>query len=115
VEKERVASWQADWKSRVRIERATGEAEAIRQQGLARAYAQMEIILALSREFQEMVERDVTLSAEFIALRFIEALRQAWTRPGGTLISFEALRTLDYLQHMVRRDYALPSGETGSE
>lgn len=114
VGKERIASWQAVWKSQAQVEKAIGEAEAIRQRGLARAYAQMEIILALTREFQELIERDMALSAEFIALRFIEALRQVWTRPGGMLMSSEAVRTLDYLQNMVRRDYALPRGETGA-
>jgi len=111
VEKEWMANWQAVWKSEVRKERARGEAGAIRERGLARAYAQMEMILALTREFQELVERDMALSAEFIALRFIEALRKAWSHPGGTLMPFEALRTLDYLQRMVRRDYALPAAE----
>jgi hypothetical protein len=115
VARQRMATWQAIWKSEARKEKARGEAEAIRERGLARAYAQMEIIIALTREFQEVVEQDTTLSAEFIALRFIEALRQVWIRPGGTLIPFEALRTLDYLQRIVRRDYALPGGEGGSE
>ncbi|HIE38470.1 MAG TPA: SPFH domain-containing protein [Anaerolineae bacterium] len=114
VREERVVSWQADRRSEARKERARGEAEAIREEGLARAYAQMEIILTLAREFQEVVEHDVALSAEFVALRFIEALRQAWSRPGGALVSLEALRTLDYLQQLVKRVYTLPSGEAKS-
>jgi hypothetical protein len=75
----------------------------------------MEIILTLTREFQELIEHDMTLSAEFVAFRFIEALRQVWTRPGGMVMPSEAVRTLDYLQRMVRRDYVLPRGETGGE
>jgi len=112
VAKERMASWQVAWKSEARKEKARGEAEAIRERGLARAYAQMEMILALTREFQELVERDMALSAEFIALRFIEALRKVWARPGGAAVPIEALHTLDYLQRMVGRDYALPKGGT---
>jgi len=108
VKEERIASWQTAWKTRAWKEEAMGRAEAIREQGLARAYAQMEIILALTREFQELIEHDMTLSAEFVALRFIEALRQAWTRPGGMTMSAEAVRMLDYLQRMVKRDYTLP-------
>ena len=107
VKKERIVSWQAVWKSRVRAEEAKGVAEAIRERGLAHAYAQMEIILALTREFQELVDRDMAMSAEFVALRFIEALRQTWTRPGGMLMSSEAIRTLKYLQRMVKQDYSL--------
>ena len=112
VKHERITSWQAAWKSEARKKEAMGIAEAIRERGLARAYAQMEIILALTREFQELIERDMTLSAEFVALRFIEALRHAWTRPGGMKMSADAVRTLGYLQRMVRREYALPRGET---
>lgn len=115
VEQERVASWQAVWKAQVRKERAKGEAEAIRQQGLARAYAQMEIILSITRELQEVATRDQALSAEFIALRFIEALRQAWARPEGRIVPFEALRTLEYLQAYIKREYALPGPETSDE
>jgi len=115
VKRERIASWQAAWESEARKVKARGEAGAIRQRGLARAYAQMEIILTLTREFQELIEHDMTLSAEFVAFRFIEALRQVWTRPGGMVLPSEAVRTLDYLQRMVRRDYALPRGEPGGQ
>jgi len=115
VKKEWITSWQAIWKSRVRTEEALGMAEGIRERGLARAYAQMEIILALTREFQAAVERGIALPAEFIALRFIEALGQVWTRPGGMLMSTEAVRTLNYLQRAVRQSYALPSGNVGNE
>jgi len=111
VQRERMDTWRVAWKSQARVEKAIGEAEAIRQQGLARAYAQMEIVLTLTREFQELVKRDATLSAEFIALRFIEALRQTWARPGGMIMSSDAIRILDYLQQMVRRDYTLPRGD----
>jgi regulator of protease activity HflC (stomatin/prohibitin superfamily) len=115
VTQERISSWQVAWASRARKEEARGEAEAIRQRGQARAYAQMGVILTLTREFQELVERDETLSAEFVALRFIEALRQAWARPGGIAIPSEAVRTLDYLQRMVRQEYTLPRADTAHE
>ncbi len=115
VKRRRVASWQAVWKSEAQKERAKGEAEAIRERGLARAYAQMEIILALTRGFQDAVEQGTSLSAEFIAMRFIESLRQAWIRSRGAVVPFDAVRTLEYLQHMVKREYALPSGEADQE
>ncbi len=114
VKRGRIASWQAVWKSEARKEEARGEAQAIRERGLARAYAQMEIILALTRGFQEL-DRRTSLSGEFIAMRFIESLREAWTRTKGVVVPSEALRTLDHLQRMVRRDYALTDGETGGE
>ncbi len=110
IEKKRIANWRAIQKVESQIEEAHGEAEAIRERGLARAYAQMEIILSLTREFQEALEKDVALPAEFISLRFIEALRLAWSQPGGAFISSEALRTLDRLQKLVETPDALTSG-----
>jgi hypothetical protein len=115
VKEERITSWQVAWKSEARKKEAMGTAEAIRERGLARAYAQMEIILTLTREFQQLIEQDIALSAEFIGLRFIEALRQALSHPGGAFLPREALRTLDFLQQLIRRDYALPSGDTDKE
>jgi regulator of protease activity HflC (stomatin/prohibitin superfamily) len=114
VKKERIVNWQAAWKSRAQTEQAKGKAEAIRARSQAKTDAQIEMILTLTRGFQELVEHDMSLSAEFIALRFIEALRQAWVRPGGMLISSEAVRTLNYLQRAVRQDYALPKRDTNA-
>jgi len=107
VKKERITSWRADWKSRALTEEARGKAEAIRERGLARAYGQMEIILALMREFQEAVKRGKALPADFVALRFIEVLREVWTRPGGMLMPVQALRMLDDLRKTVTQDPTL--------
>jgi len=115
VKEERVTSWQAAWKSKARTEAAAGMAEAIRERGLARAYAQKEIIMAIARELQRAAERGTALPAEFIALRFVEALRQVWASPGGMIMSSQAVHTMDYLQRMVRQDYALPGGEVDYE
>lgn len=105
VEKERIAHWKTFWKAKAQKEEAKGKAEAIRERGSARAYAQLEIIRALTREFKQVVEQNVALSAELIALRFIEALRQAWSRPDRAFISLEALDTLNRLQDTVKRNF----------
>lgn len=111
VEKIRIANWRAIRKVEAQIEEARGEAEAIRERGSARAYAQLEIILALTREFKQVIEENVALSAELIALRFIEALRQAWSRPDRAFISLEALDTLNRLQNMIKRNFPSPEGD----
>ncbi|MBS3785103.1 MAG: hypothetical protein KGY78_11735, partial [Anaerolineae bacterium] len=104
VEEERIANWQAFWKARAQREEAKGEAAVIREEGSARAYAQLEIILSLTREFRQVFEQNVALSTELIALRFIEALRHAWSRPDRTITSDEALDTLDRLKDTVERN-----------
>jgi hypothetical protein len=115
VKKERIASWQAVWISRARREEALGKAEAIRERGLARAYAQMEIILSLAREFQDAVEREVALPAEIVILRFMESLRQTWSRPESAFVSSQVFRMWQALQenlnHLVGHDRLLPQGE----
>jgi regulator of protease activity HflC (stomatin/prohibitin superfamily) len=115
VTKERIASWQAAWARRIREEEAKGEAEAIRERGWARAYAQMEIILGLAREFQDAVDRDVALPAEILILRFMEALRQIWSRPGAKSVSSQVFKMWQALQkdlnHLVGPDRLLPQGE----
>jgi hypothetical protein len=115
VKKERITSWQATWISQARREEALGKAEAIRERGLARAYAQMEIILSLAREFQDAVEREVALPAEIVILRFMESLRQTWSRPESAFVSSQVFRMWQALQenlnHLVGHDRLLPQGE----
>ena len=120
VKEEWVNSWQAAWASKVRKEEAKGEAEAIREQGLARAYAQTEIILSLAREFQDAVDRNVALPGEIIILRFMEALRQTWSHPGAKSVSsqvfkmWQALR--QDLEHLAGpNQLLLPQGDTGAD
>jgi hypothetical protein len=119
VKKERITSWQAAWVSRAQKEEAMGKAEAIRERGLARAYAQMEIILSLAREFQGAVEREVVLPAEIIILRFMEALRQTWSRAGADSVSSQVSKMWESLQKELQRlvgpDHLLPRGGTGVE
>jgi len=103
VKEERIISWQAAWKSEAQRERAKGKAEAIRQDGLARAYAQMEIILALPREFQDAIKLNVALPAELIILRFIEALRHTWSLPEGPFVSSEVFKMWRDLQQDLRQ------------
>jgi hypothetical protein len=103
VKKERIDSWQAAWKSKARKEEAMGQAEVIRERGLARAYAQMEIILSLAREFQDAVERNVALPAEIIILRFMEALRETWSRPGVASVPSQVFQMWRSLQHDLER------------
>jgi regulator of protease activity HflC (stomatin/prohibitin superfamily) len=115
VKKERITSWQAAWISRARREDALGKAEAIRERGLARAYAQMEIILSLAREFQDAVERKVALPGEIVILRFMESLRQTWSRPASAFVSSQVFKMWQSLQedlnHLVGHDRLLPQGE----
>jgi regulator of protease activity HflC (stomatin/prohibitin superfamily) len=116
VTQERISSWQAAQKGEVRKEHARGEAEAIRERGLARAYAQMEIILSLAREFQDTLDRKVAPPAEIVILRFMEALRQTWSHPQPDSVSTQVFKMWESLQRdlqqLVEPDHLLPKGES---
>ena len=115
VTRERISSWQAAQKSEVRKEHARGEAEAIRERGLARAYAQMEIILSLAREFQDTLNREVAPPAEIVILRFMEALRQTWSHPQSDSVATQVFKMWESLQKDLQQtvitDQLLPSGK----
>jgi regulator of protease activity HflC (stomatin/prohibitin superfamily) len=98
IKAERISNWETRWASRARQEEARGVAEGIRERGLARAYAQLEIILSLAREFQDSVDRGAALPADLIILRFMEALRQTWSQPGGVFASSQLIQTWQALQ-----------------
>lgn len=116
VEKEFVARWRARKKNEALEKQAEGKAEAIRELGHARAYAQLEMVLALTKAFQEVTQRNgASMTAEFVALRFIEALRQMWAQSRGIAMPSEAIHTLDYLQQLVQGDYAPLESEISDE
>jgi regulator of protease activity HflC (stomatin/prohibitin superfamily) len=77
VSEQRVRSWQADWNRRVAVTQAKGEAEALRLKELARAQAQVEMILAISQGLQraEAAERPMSVR-DVIALRCLEVLEE---------------------------------------
>jgi hypothetical protein len=77
----------------------------------------MEIILSLAREFQDAVERDVALPGEIVILRFMESLRQTWSRPASAFVSSQVFKMWqalqEDLQQLVGLNHRLPEGKTG--
>jgi hypothetical protein len=103
VVRQRVASWQASWSRKAVLEHARGEADVIRYMETAKAFAQLQLIQAIVRGFQDLPDSDSTVRSQMIVLRFVEALRQMspGQKAGGSLPLW-ALRTLDRLQQMTR-------------
>jgi regulator of protease activity HflC (stomatin/prohibitin superfamily) len=77
----RIDNWRAEWARRVMVSRGKGEAEAQRLLGQAQAQAQAEIIRTLSRGFEAARAGGKDLTAEVIALRFLEAMEEMVHNP----------------------------------
>ncbi|MBC8255224.1 MAG: SPFH domain-containing protein [Ardenticatenia bacterium] len=97
-----IAAWKAEWDRRMLERRAEGEAEYTAQVETAKAQAQAEMIVDLSRALQSLVADAGALDARLRLLRIIAMLRHAsldpWTQaylPSGTM------RTLTALQDVV--------------
>jgi hypothetical protein len=77
VMNEQINNWQANWQHRILVEKAGGDAEAIRRIKLARARAQLEMIENITRNIEAMHQAGHTNLTEVITLRMIEAMEQA--------------------------------------
>lgn len=77
VSEQRIKTWQADWKRKIIMQRAAGDAEVLRRIKNARARSQIEIIENITRNIQAMRQAGDTELTEIIMLRMIEALEDA--------------------------------------
>jgi hypothetical protein len=77
---QRVGNWQAEWERRITAEIGKGEAEYIRMVESARAQAQAEMIRTISEGFERAGTTE-NISAEVIALRFVETLEKMIKSP----------------------------------
>jgi len=77
---QRIGNWQAEWQRRIAAEIGRGEAESIRMVESARAQAQAEMIRTISEGFERAGATE-SVSAEVVALRFVEALEKMIKSP----------------------------------
>jgi regulator of protease activity HflC (stomatin/prohibitin superfamily) len=105
--------WEAEWRRQVRITEAEGEAEAFRLMELARAKAQMEMIIAITQGFKQMAGSGA-VPGHLIALRFIEALEKMAEDPATKfLLPADVLGTLSRMRDLVDETKALPESTEG--
>jgi regulator of protease activity HflC (stomatin/prohibitin superfamily) len=98
IEAQRRQAWRSLQRADRRVEQARSEADTLLAKQTAYAYAQLEMMLAIDRGFQQLVRRNEALPPYFIALRFLETLRQMASSPGlGPFLPLETMRTLDLL------------------
>jgi hypothetical protein len=76
VERQQIATWQADWQKRSQQTRASGKAEAVLLEQEARAYATASLLTSLAEGLNQSQLHDPDKSRSVVAIRFIGALEE---------------------------------------
>lgn len=109
VKRQWMDAWRVWWEGRARVRKAQAEASAIRTREMAQAYAQVEMIAAISREFQSATG-DESIPIDLITLRFIEVISRMAANPESAIfLPREALQTLDGVRKMIQEAKRAPS------
>ncbi|MCP4427944.1 MAG: hypothetical protein GY803_25955 [Chloroflexi bacterium] len=77
VVSQRIRTWQSEWKRKITLQQAAGDAEAVRRIKQARARAQIEIIENITQNIASVRQTDSADLSSIITLRMIEALEEA--------------------------------------
>jgi regulator of protease activity HflC (stomatin/prohibitin superfamily) len=94
-------TWRALWEGQVRVREAQAEASAIRMREMAHAYAQLEMIAAITREFQATPDTK-SIPIDLIVLRFVEVISRMAANPESAIfLPHEALQTLEGVRKML--------------
>jgi regulator of protease activity HflC (stomatin/prohibitin superfamily) len=78
---QRIKSWRAEWERKIVLQRAAGDAEAVRRIKRARARAQIEILENITQNIANVRQMSGADLSQIITLRMIEALEEAKTSP----------------------------------
>jgi regulator of protease activity HflC (stomatin/prohibitin superfamily) len=102
IKKQWMDSWRVPWEGKVQVRKAQADASAIRMKEMARAYAQVELISAITREFQPKPGTE-SLPTDLITLRFVEVISKMAANPESTIfLPHEALQTLEGVRKMLK-------------
>ncbi len=94
-------TWRVPWEGQVQVRTAQAEASAIRMKEMAQAYAQLELISAVTREFK--ATDDESISIDLIILRFVDVISRMAANPDAVIfLPHEALQTLEGVKRMLQ-------------
>ncbi len=94
-------TWRTPWEGQVQVRTAQAEASAIRMKEMARAYAQLELITAVTREFRPTADESIPIG--LIVLRFVEVISRMAANPDAAIfLPHEALQTLQGVQRLLQ-------------
>ncbi len=101
IKEQWMETWKAGWEGLAQIRKAKADAQAIRTREMAHAYAQLEMIAAITREFQRTTDNEA-IRVDLVMLRFIEVIGRMVADPESAIfLPREALETLDGVRKML--------------
>lgn len=77
IVEQKIINWQADWKRRMQVQEAEGDARILKRLRLARARAQVEIIENIAKNIDIMRRNEEADLKDIVAYRMIEAMEKA--------------------------------------
>ncbi|MCL4298569.1 MAG: SPFH/Band 7/PHB domain protein [Anaerolineae bacterium] len=102
IERQMRAAWQSGRNAEDRVEEAHGQAQTMLARETAYAYAQLEMMLAIDRGFQKLVNQDKRLPPYFVALRFLKTIQEIAVNPGvGPFLPLETIKSLEFLNNLL--------------
>lgn len=96
-------AWWNEWRDWATVQEKTGEAKRERLREAAKAQAQVDMITAVARAFQQSVSRDARIPPQLLVMRLIEVFDRSRIGP-YTYLPKEAIDTLDRLRDMVMKE-----------
>jgi len=112
VSQQWIDAWRAEWQNWSLVQARAGEAERQQRRETAKAQAQVDMITAVARAFQDSVARDARIPSQLLVMRLIEVFDRTQISP-FTYLPGEAMATLDRLRKLVetRADRTLETEE----
>lgn len=95
-----IEAWWNGWRDWTMVQERTGEARREQLREAAKAQAQVDMITAVARAFQQYVSRDARIPPQLLVMRLIEVFDRSRIGP-HTYLPKEAIGTLKYLRELV--------------
>lgn len=97
-----VEVWQNEWRAWSMVQEKTGEATREQLRETAKAQAQVDVITAVARAFQQAVSRDARIPSQLLVMRLIEVFDHFAIEPSTRIyLPTQAIETLDRLRDLV--------------
>jgi regulator of protease activity HflC (stomatin/prohibitin superfamily) len=93
--------WRNEWRYWSLVQKKTGEAKRQQLREVAKAQAQVDLIVGVARAFQQSASRDTRTPSRLLAMRLLEVFDRSAVGP-YTYLPGQALETLESLRKMVR-------------
>jgi len=113
IVQKQIEAWQALWQRWAKEREAEGEAERLQYVEAAKAQAQADMIVAITRAFQSLTDAQAVIPSQLVLLRMFEMLKRAPFDPQTGIVFWpeELMKTWQRVQNLAAGKPALPEGD----